>query len=142
MLHRLSGVALLSAVGVAALVLATGASAQRGRFGGYSYQSGQDLYQHVCQGCHMADAKGAVGAGMYPALAGDTKLRTPLYPAIVILRGQKAMPSFPDLTDAQIAAVTNYVRSNFGNNFTGTVTPEQVGKLRPQQVLREAQRPG
>ena len=102
------------------------------RFGGYPYQSGKELYEHICQGCHMPDAKGAQGAGMYPALAGDRKLQSPLYPVLVIVKGQKAMPSFSDLTDAQVAEVTNYVRSNFGNSFPGSVTADQVKALRPK----------
>lgn len=128
-------------LGAAALmVLPSAASAQRRT--GYPYQTGKELYEHVCQACHMPDAKGAVGAGMFPALAGNRKLQSQPYLVTVLLRGQKAMPSFSDLTDAQVAEVTNYVRSSFGNQFLGVATPEQVAKLRPQQVQREAQRPG
>ncbi len=127
--------------GTAALTAAiTGAGAQFG--GGYHEQTGKDLYEHVCQGCHMADAKGAVGAGAYPALAGDPKLAARMYPVIVILKGQKAMPSFADLTDAQIAEVTNYVRANFGNRFADTVTADEVKAMRPQGPRNEALRPG
>ena len=118
------------------------ATAQSRRPGGYSYQSGQELYQHICQGCHMPSGEGAVGAGVYPPLASNRKLRTPLYTAIVVLRGQKAMPSFSQLTDAQVAAVTNYVRTNFGNAYSDEVTIEQVQRLRPRAVEQEAQRPG
>lgn len=130
-----------TAVVVASALAVSGVSAQQRR-GGYSYQTGKELYEHVCQGCHMPDAKGAVGAAAYPALAGDRKLQSPSYAIAVLLRGQKAMPSFTDLSDAQIAEITNYIRMNFGNQFPGTVTPEQVLKLRPQQIQREAQRPG
>lgn len=124
----LAGGALLLAGG-----LVTAAAAQRGgfAFGGYPYQSGQELYEHICQGCHMPGGKGAQGAGMYPALAGDKKLASPLYPVVVVLKGQKAMPAFGELSDAQVAAVANYVRTSFGNSFAGTVTPEQVKALRP-----------
>ena len=110
--------------------------------GGYPYQSGQELYQHICQGCHMPDAKGAVGAAAYPALAGNKKLQSPLYPVVVIVKGQKAMPSFAELSDAQVAAVTNYIRTNFGNSFAGTVTAEQVKAIRPPATRRDALRPG
>lgn len=122
------------------VALAPAALAQFPR--GYSYQTGPELYTHVCQGCHMPDAKGAVGAGMYPALAGDKKLQAPLYPVLVILKGQKAMPSFSELTDAQVAEVTNYIRMSFGNGFTGAVTPEQVKALRTQATSQNALRPG
>jgi hypothetical protein len=38
--------------------------------------------------------------------------------------------------------VTNYIRSHFGNQYPGTITPDQVAKMRPQQIKRDAQRPG
>jgi mono/diheme cytochrome c family protein len=37
-------------------------------------KTGDQVYQMVCQACHMADAKGAVGAGTFPALANNPKL--------------------------------------------------------------------
>ena len=120
--------------------LATAAIAQRAS--PYPYDSGKDIYEHVCQGCHMPDAKGAVGAGMYPALAGNAKLRAPLYPVLVILRGQKAMPAFSELSDNQVAAVTNYIRTGFGNSGPGEVTAAQVKDQRARAVTGEALRPG
>ena len=125
---------------LAVTAAATGAVGQFG--GGYHEQTGKDLYGHICQGCHMPDAKGAVGAGAYPALAGDPKLAARMYPVVVILKGQKAMPSFADLSDAQIAEVTNYVRQNFGNKFGDTVSADDVKALRPQAVKGDALRPG
>jgi mono/diheme cytochrome c family protein len=121
--------------------LAASAAAQR-RAGPYAYESGQDIYEHICQGCHMPDAKGAAGAGMYPALAGNPKLKAALYPVLVILRGQKAMPSFSELSDAQVAAVTNYIRSHYGNSGPGEVTVDQVKDLRSKAVSQNALRPG
>ena len=129
----------------AVVVGVTGAVAQLGggqAGGGYREQTGKDLYDHICQGCHMPDAKGAVGAGAYPALANDPRLAARLYPVVIMLRGQKAMPSFADLSDAQIAEVTNYIRRNFGNSFPGVVTADEVKALRPQAVQRDALRPG
>jgi mono/diheme cytochrome c family protein len=133
------GLGLIAAAGTLG-ALTTTASAQFAS--GYRYQTGQDLYTHVCQGCHMPDGKGAVGAGMYPALAGNKKLASPLYPALVMLKGQKAMPSFSDLTDAQVVEVTNYIRTNLGNAFPGALTMEQVKALRPQAVKSSTVRPG
>jgi mono/diheme cytochrome c family protein len=133
------GLGLIAAAGALG-ALATTASAQFAS--GYRYQTGQDIYTHVCQGCHMPDGKGAVGAGMYPALAGNKKLASPLYPALVMLKGQKAMPSFSDLTDAQVVEVTNYIRTNLGNAFPGALTAEQVKALRPQAVKSSTVRPG
>ena len=109
----------------------------------YPYDSGKELYEHICQGCHMPDGKGAQGSSSgYPALAGNANLEAEMYPVLLILRGQKAMPPFGQLNDAQVAAVTNYIRSSFGNHFSGTVTADQVKELRPDAVQQSAQRPG
>lgn len=128
------------------LTLAGGAAmAQRmGGMAGYPFKSGEDTYSHLCQGCHMPDAKGAVGAAMYgyPALAGDPKLASGLYPAMVIVKGQKAMPAFADLSDDQVADVVNYVRSHFGNKFADQITAAQVKAIRPPPVTSENRRPG
>ena len=35
---------------------------------------GRQIFEQICQVCHMADARGAVGAGHYPALAHDRTL--------------------------------------------------------------------
>ena len=95
-------------------------------------QTGEGLYRGICQGCHMQDAKGARGAGAYPALAGDTKLEAGGYPVLIVLHGQKAMPGFGwALSDDQVAAVVNYVRSHFGNAYTDEVTAADVKAARP-----------
>ena len=102
---------------------------------------GAGIYGHICQGCHMPGAVGAVGAGRYPKLAGDSALASWRYVAITVLNGRKAMPAFGaggeerfethgvQLTDAQVADVVNYLRSNFGNRFKGTVTAAQIASL-------------
>ncbi len=121
-----------------ALCLASvgGAAMAQGGFGGrYPDQGGEAVYKAICQGCHMPDGKGAVGAGMYPPLAGDAKLGAKTYPAFVVIRGQKAMPEFgTGLEDAQVADVVNYIRTHFGNGFTDTVTAEEVKSMRPARA--------
>ena len=95
--------------------------------GKFIMQDGEAIFKNVCQGCHMPDAKGAVGAGAYPALAGNAKLEEAGYPVAIVVHGQKGMPPFgPFLSDAQVAAVVNYVRSHFGNHYTDKVTADQV----------------
>ena len=76
------------------LTSAAGAQERAGRRQGFTEQGGEAIYKNVCQGCHMPDAKGAVGAGMYPALAKDPKLEVAGYPVAVVVNGQKAMPAF------------------------------------------------
>ena len=99
--------------------------------GHFAHQDGATLFRAVCQGCHMADAKGAIGAGFYPALAGNTKLASATYPALVVLKGRHGMPPFGDyLTDAQVAEVVNYVRTHFGNSYTDALGPADVTMLR------------
>ena len=97
----------------------------------FAQETGEDIYKGICQGCHMPDAKGAVGAGAYPALAKDENLETAGYPVSVVLKGQKAMPFFAmQLNDQQIADVVHYVRSHFGNKYRDKVKPEDVKALR------------
>lgn len=137
----------LGALGLAAGGVATsGARAQRGMgsMTAYPYASGEDIYAHVCQGCHMPDAKGAMGAAVYgyPALAGNPKLAANVYPAAVIVNGQKAMPAFAELSDEQVAAVVNYVRTHFGNSYGDAVTAADVKELRPAAATGENKRPG
>jgi mono/diheme cytochrome c family protein len=98
----------------------------------FTEQSGEQLFANVCQGCHMGDAKGAAGAGSYPSLAGNANLIAGGYPVTVVVRGQRAMPPFGAMmSDDQVAAVVNYVRTHFGNNYTDPVTAEDVKAARP-----------
>lgn len=97
----------------------------------FTEQGGENVFKGLCQGCHMADGKGAKGAGFYPALAGNPKLASSMYPATVVANGYKAMPAFKQsLSDEQIADVVNYVRTHLGNNFTDPVSPADVKALR------------
>jgi mono/diheme cytochrome c family protein len=116
---------------LAGLVLAGGV-AHAQRVGGHFPQTtGEAIFTGVCQGCHMPGGRGAIGAGAYPALARNAHLRSANYPALVILNGQRAMPRFGDsFSDAQIAAVVNYVRSRFGNAYKDTLTEADVKSLR------------
>jgi len=97
----------------------------------FSERSGEDLYANVCQGCHMPDGKGAIGAGAYPPLAGDKALEANGYPVAVVVNGQRAMPPLSEMmNDDQIAAVVNYVRTHFGNNYQDAVTAADVKAVR------------
>jgi mono/diheme cytochrome c family protein len=92
---------------------------------------GGSLYRQYCQACHMADAKGAAGAGVYPALARNPNLQAASYPIVVVLYGKAGMPWFNGLlTASEIAAIVGYVRTNFGNDYAEPVTAEEVAKMR------------
>jgi mono/diheme cytochrome c family protein len=102
---------------------------------------GRLVYTQICQGCHMPQGQGAEGAGHYPALSNNPALVSWQYMAITILNGRRNMPAFSAkhapgpfyapvvLNDAQIAAVINYVRTHFGNDFKDAATAEGVHAL-------------
>ena len=102
---------------------------------------GRQIYQHICQGCHMPDAGGAVGAGHYPALANDPTLVSRQFMALTILKGRRNMPAFGikhavafegppmALNETQIAAVINYVRTHFENHYKDSITAAEVAAL-------------
>ena len=72
----------------------------------------------------------ASAPGHIPALANNPHLATAAYPLVFIVKGHGAMPYFTDLlAPAQIAAVTVYIRTHFGNNYTGPVTEAQVRQI-------------
>lgn len=113
--------------------------------GAASLPSGDDIFKATCQACHQADATGLAGA--FPPLAGSAIVNDadPAQMISIVLGGYDAraeygvMPAQAEqLTDAQIAAVVSYVRSNFGNEATA-VTEDEVRTLRstvaPQTML-------
>jgi mono/diheme cytochrome c family protein len=91
---------------------------------------GRQVYEQICQSCHMADAKGGGGAGTgIPALAGNPKLASKDYIATVVYHGRGGMPWFNEmLTEQQIAAVTTYVRDHF-NAYPEPVTVADVRRI-------------
>ena len=138
----------LAVLGFAALALAVGAgfaaraddSGAITRAASDSAAAGAQTYAHICQGCHMPEGQGAVGAGHYPKLAGNTALVSWQYVALTVLNGKNGMPAFgaaadqsffgsPHLSDAQVADVVNYVRSHFGNHWKDKATSAQVAAL-------------
>ncbi len=96
-----------------------------------------ELYVTNCAVCH--NAKGAGVAGVFPRLAGNPVVLAP-DPANVLSvvlagvpsrNGYMAMPPFAStLNNEEIAAVVNYVRTNWGNTAPGLVVPETVAQFR------------
>lgn len=79
----------------------------------------------------MSDGKGAAGAGTYPSLAGDRNLESSGYPIDVIVNGQRGMPSFGSMmSNDQVAAVVNYLRTHFNNGYPDEVTADDVKAVR------------
>lgn len=105
-------------------------------------ETGAEVYQRICQGCHMPQGQGAAGAGSYPKLADNPRLTSWQYVALTVVNGRAGMPAFGwakeatasgprggYLTDAQIADVVNFVRTHFGNQYHGKATAAAVAEL-------------
>ncbi len=91
---------------------------------------GEQVYQQVCQACHMPDGRGASGAATIPALANNPRLATAAYPITLVAKGRGVMPWFDDiLTPTQIADVVGYVRTHFGNAYAKPVTAAEVARI-------------
>ena len=103
-------------------------------FGHFVAQDGATLYRSVCQGCHMPDGRGAQGAGAYPALAGNAHLASLEFVATTVALGRGNMPPFSIfMSDQQIAAVVNHVRTHFGNHYSDVLGADDVRKLREKK---------
>ena len=97
---------------------------------------GSAIFSQVCAACHQADGKGLAGA--FPPLAGSSVVndKDPTQMITIVLGGYDARAEFgvmpaqaESLTDAQITAVVNHVRSSFGNDAPPT-TEDAVKSLR------------
>lgn len=104
-----------------------------------SIARGEALYASSCAGCH-----GAEGAGMKPKLVpnlagnGSVTAQMPNNVIGAMLTGLDswsdpgpAMPAFgAQFSDQQIADITNYVRTAWGNKASADASPQSVFKLR------------
>jgi mono/diheme cytochrome c family protein len=98
---------------------------------------GAAVYADNCARCHGADGGGV--ENNFPNLASNQALWSgpPDDVVAMVLGGfgpwhddQSAMPAFRDtLSDDQIAAVTNYVRTAWGNKGAADATPDLVARL-------------
>lgn len=120
---------------LAAAFLVTGAAATEPTFSSgptFAEQGGAAIYAGVCAACHQADARGAEGAGAYPALAENPELASVDDVLRVVINGRGAMPPFGQMmSDQQLADVVNYVREHFGNDYRDQTTPAAVRAARP-----------
>jgi mono/diheme cytochrome c family protein len=99
-------------------------------------REGKLLYGRSCVGCHGANGQGRAGVA---ALAGNTALtaRAPYRTNLAMLEGvpahgkTPAMPGFAkSLDDQQIADLSNYLRTAWGNHAEPNATPWVVGSWR------------
>lgn len=108
---------------------------------------GEAVFQQNCAACHGADGQGQ--PGYFPELAGNSDLfLDQTFPVQVVLHGisgaisvdgqsyNGSMPALDHLSDDEIAAVVNYVRSAWGNDAQAVsmdaVTADQVAQQREQ----------
>src|ERR1700693_380283 len=108
-------------------------------------KEGKALFARSCADCHGSNGQGRKGV---PPLTGDNALsaRSPHAVIIVLLEGLKprgtrgAMDSFAhSLDDQQIADVTNFIRTAWGNHGAPNATPWTVGSWRKLQASADAQ---
>lgn len=114
-------------------VMAEPFSPSAGRQASFPGADGKQIYERICQGCHMADGSGArQGPSAYPAMAANPKFVAKAYPAALVVNGMGAMPAFGTmLNDEQVAAVVNFVRSSFTNRYEDQLSAAEVKPLRP-----------
>jgi len=100
------------------------------------------LYADNCASCHQTNGQGI--AGSIPPVAGNPAVvaAKPFDILAVVLQGipargdSPAMPSFAgSLGDGDVADLTNYVRTSFGNPATPNATPELVATWRTTLAL-------
>jgi mono/diheme cytochrome c family protein len=103
--------------------------------------AGKSIYQQRCEKCHSSSGRGGMFSG--PPLVGsavaladnpESLINVVLYgaeaPSEVSLGKWETMNAFGEvLDDAQIAAVSNYVRGSWGNQ-AASVSPSQVARQR------------
>jgi len=90
---------------------------------------GAQVFASSCAGCHGAAGEGGLG----PQLAGNADLANSALVVNQILFGGEIMPAFaPMLTDEQIVAVSNYIRTNWGNTNDTPTTLDEVTQTRTE----------
>jgi mono/diheme cytochrome c family protein len=92
---------------------------------------GPALFAAVCAGCHQPDARGAEGAGAYPALTNDPEAASAEELERLLLHGRRAMPAVGQMmSDEQVADVISYVMSRFGKADGHGPSPADIATAR------------
>ena len=115
---------------------------------GASQIDGKQLFIGKCAACHQATGLGL--AGVFPPLAAsEWVVESPVTLTHILLHGiqgkitvkgvsyQGLMPAWNTLSDAEIAAVASYIRSDWGNN-AAPITEDDVKKQRELTKARTA----
>jgi len=111
---------------------------------------GKTVFHQNCATCHGANGEGQ--PDYFPPLADNPDLfKDTVFPMLVVLNGiggpitvkgqlyNGSMPSFGYLSDAEIAAVINFIRDTWGNQSKVSkvqqITPELVAEQRNRSLL-------
>jgi mono/diheme cytochrome c family protein len=111
---------------------------------------GATEYANTCAVCHQANGEGM--PGLYPPLSGSdiAVLPSPDRMIAIVLKGlqgpvtvkgtefNSVMAPWESLSDEQIAAITTYERSSWGNTQSA-VTPAMVAAVRAKVASRTTQ---
>lgn len=93
---------------------------------------GGEVYASACAACHQAEGGGIPPA--FPALVGSavvTGEHAGLIDTILNGREGTAMAAFAgQLSDAEVAAVTTFLRNSWGNDIGDTVMPAEIAAAR------------
>ena len=107
--------------------------------------AGQDVYVTNCSSCHQPDGAGLAGAVPPLKANGAVTAGGPENVIRVVLGGLAAratyapMPGFATvLSPQQIADVTNYVRTSWGNSAAASATSAMVASLTPKSATMMA----
>jgi cytochrome c oxidase subunit II len=86
---------------------------------------GEKVYNSNCAACHQPTGVGMASGGI-PALVGSAVANGPKAGVMqILLNGKNAMPKWGQLSDTELAAVTTYVRSSWGNKPADATQPKE-----------------
>jgi cytochrome c oxidase subunit II len=86
---------------------------------------GEKVYAANCAACHMPTGLG-MPTGNIPGLVGSNLVNGPKAGVMqILLNGRNAMPKWSQLSDTELAAVTSYVRSAWGNKPADVTQPAE-----------------
>jgi cytochrome c oxidase subunit II len=85
---------------------------------------GEKVYSANCAACHQPTGVG-MPSGNIPALVGSPVANGPRAGTMqILLNGRNAMPKWGQLSDTELAAVTTYIRSAWGNTPSDSTQPK------------------
>src|SRR6056297_3353448 len=112
----------LIAVGISAFLFVAFAQDGGGSGEDATFEDGRVIYEAMCYQCHGDEGGGLLG--QFPELEGDDNLQSLALIVNNVARGRERMPAFPLLEASDIATVSTYVRTAWGNQYGAVETAE------------------